>query len=403
MSVWLSIIGIGEDGLDGLSAAGRALIEGAELLAGGARHLGLIPNGNAERLAWRQPLADTIPELLRWRGRRVVVLASGDPLCYGVGNKLLRHVPLAEMRIVPASSAFSLAGARLGWDGADFDRISLHGRPVEAFRRYLAPGARLIALSSDGATPEAIARMLVEAGYGESEMSVFEHMGGPAERRIDGSAAAWSANDIADLNTVAVRCVAGPEAKRYRGAPGLPDDAFESDGMLTKREVRAITLAMLGPHAGALLWDIGAGCGSVAIEWLLQEPRAEAIAIERDPDRVAMIARNAEALGAPELEIEQGEAPAVLDGLPEPDAVFIGGGLGAPELVEAGYERLKPGGRLVANAVTLEAEAVLIRAHERYGGRLTRLSIARAEALGPFSAWRPLLPVTQYALIKEWP
>jgi precorrin-6Y C5,15-methyltransferase (decarboxylating) len=403
VSVWLTVIGIGEDGLDGLSNASRALIENAEFVAGGARHLGFIAEGKAARLAWRQPLADTIPELLRWRGRRVVVLATGDPLCYGVGNKLLQHVPLAEMRIVPAPSAFSLAGARLGWDAASFERISLHGRPVESFRRYLAPGAKLIALSSDGTTPTEIARMLIEAGYGGSELTVFEHMGGAAERRVDGTAAAWSANEVADLNTVAVHCVAGPDAKRYRGAPGLPDNAFESDGMLTKREVRALTLAMLAPHAGALLWDIGAGCGSVAIEWLLQEPRAEAIAIEREPDRVAMIARNAEALGTPELEIEQGEAPGVLDGLPEPDAVFIGGGLSAPELIETSHERLKPGGRLVANAVTLEAEAVLTRARDRFGGMLTRIAISRADALGPFSAWRPLMPVTQYAVIKEWP
>lgn len=403
MTTWLSIVGIGEDGLDGLSAASRALVASAEVIVGGARHLGFITESKAERLAWRQPLADTIPELLRWRGRRVVVLASGDPLCYGVGNKLLRHIPLAEMRIIPAPSAFSLAGARLGWDAADVDRVTLHGRPLEALRRYLAPGAKLIALSNDGATPAEAARMLVEAGYGESEVSVFEHMGGSGERRLDGIAARWREPRVADLNTIAIRCVAGPHARRFRGAPGLPDDAFESDGTLTKCEVRAVTLAMLAPHPGALLWDVGAGAGSVAIEWLLQEPRAEAVAIERDPARVALIARNAEALGTPELEIEHGEAPAVLDGLPDPDAVFIGGGLSAPELIETCYERLKPSGRLVANAVTLEAEATLIRARDRLSGTLTRIAVARADALGPYSAWRPLMPVTQYAVTKEWP
>jgi precorrin-6Y C5,15-methyltransferase (decarboxylating) len=399
---WLTIIGIGEDGLDGVSAASRALIESAELLVGGARHLAFVPETGAGRLAWRQPLADTIPDILRWRGRRVVVLASGDPLCYGVGNKLLRHIPLAESTIVPAPSAFSLAGARLGWDAAEVDRVTLHGRPLETLRRYLAPGAKLIALSNDGTTPALAARLLIDAGYGESALSVFERMGGTSERRIDALASAWSEPSVADLNTIAIRCVAGARAKRFRGT-GLPDKAFESDGMLTKREVRAVTLAMLAPCPGALLWDIGAGSGSVSIEWLLADPRAEAIAIEREAARVTQIARNAEALGVPELEIEQGEAPAVLDGLPDPDAVFIGGGLSNRELIETCHDRLKPGGRLVANAVTLEAEATLIHARERFGGVLTRLAIARADALGPFSGWRPLMPVTQYALIKEWP
>jgi precorrin-6Y C5,15-methyltransferase (decarboxylating) len=403
MTPWLTVLGIGEDGLDGLSPAARALIESAELLVGGARHLALVPDATAERLAWRSPLAETFPELQRWRGRRVVVLATGDPLCYGVGNKLLREFALGELRLIPAPSAFSLAGARLGWDAASVERVTLHGRPLEALRRYLAPAARLIVLAADGATPAAVARLLVEAGYGGSTLHVFEHMGGPDERHLEGVAAHWGEARTADFNTIALRCTAGPRAKRFRGAPGLPDSAFESDGQLTKREVRAVTLAMLQPHPDALLWDVGAGVGSIAIEWLLAEPRAEAVAIEREPARVALIARNAEALGVPELEIEQGEAPAVLDGLPDPDAVFIGGGLSAPELIEVCYERLRPGGRLVANAVTIEAESVLVRACQRFGGLLTRLAVARAEPLGAFATWRPLLPVTQYAVTREWP
>lgn len=405
MSAWLTVLGIGEDGLDALSPASRALIASAELLVGGTRHLALVAGASstAIRIPWRTPLAETFPEIERWRGKRVVVLATGDPLCYGIGNKLLRHFALSELRIIPAPSAFSLARARLGWDAADVDRVTLHGRPLESLRRHLAPGARLVALASDGTTPAAVAKLLVAAGYGESAITVFEHMGGPAERRVDGVASSWAEARSADLNTIAIRCVVGPRAKRYRGAPGLPDRAFETDGLLTKREVRAVTLAMLAPHPGALLWDVGAGSGSIAIEWLLQEPRAEAIAIERATDRVALIARNAEALGTPELEIEQGEAPEVFDGLPDPDAIFIGGGLSEPALIETSYERLKPGGRLVANAVTLEGEASLVRARQRYGGTLARLEISRAEPLGPFAAWRPLLPVTQYAVTKEWP
>ncbi|MSO68808.1 MAG: precorrin-6y C5,15-methyltransferase (decarboxylating) subunit CbiE [Alphaproteobacteria bacterium] len=403
MTLWLHVIGIGEDGLDGVSAASRALIASAELIVGGTRHLAMVKAGNAARLAWRQPLADTMPDLLRARGKRVVVLATGDPLCYGIGTQLLRHIPLDEIRLIPAPSAYSLAGARLGWDAAAIDRVTVHGRPIETLRRYFAPGAKLLVLAHDGATPAEAARLLVEAGYAQSELTVFEHMGGEKERRIDGIAAEWQEPRGADFTTVAIHCIAGPRAKRFRGAPGLPDHAFESDGTITKREVRAVTLAMLAPHPGAVLWDVGAGSGSVAIEWLLQEPRAEAIAIEREPARIALIARNAEALGTPELEIEQGEAPSVLDTLPDPDVVFIGGGLSAPELIETCFERLKPGGRLVANAVTLEAEATLIRARERFGGTLARLAISRADALGPFSAWRPLMPVTQYAVTKEWP
>ncbi len=403
MTPWLHIIGLGEDGLDGLSTVSRALIGSAELIVGGARHLALIGESKAEKMAWRQPLADTMPDLLRWRGRHVVVLATGDPLCYGIGNQLLRHVPLAELRIIPAPSAYALAGARLGWDAAEIDRVTVHGRPLETLRRYFAPNAKLLVLAHDGSTPAEAARLLVEAGYGESAVTVFDHMGGDKERRVDGTAADWHEPRGTDFNTIAIHCIAGPRAKRFRGAAGLPDHAFESDGTITKREVRAVTLAMLGPHPGAVLWDVGAGAGSIAIEWLLLEPRAEAIAIEREPARIALIARNAEALGTPELEIEPGEAPAVLEGLPDPDAVFIGGGLSAPELIETCYERLKPGGRLVANAVTLEAEATLIRARERLGGTLARLAISRAEALGPFSAWRSLMPVTQYAVTKEWP
>ena len=396
----LAIIGIGEDGLAGLSPAARALVERAEVLIGGARHLAMVPPSAAERLAWATPLEATLPEISARRGRRVVVLASGDPMWFGIGATLLRHYAPEDMTILPHVGAFSCAAARLGWPLADTATISLHGRPLDMLALHLAPGARVLALSENRDTPAAVARFLTRNGWGPSTLAVLEHLGGAAERRLDGTAEAWPHAPGADLNTLGIVCRPGPKAMILPRTPGLPDDAFVHDGQLTKREVRAATLAALAPLPGQILWDVGAGSGSVGIEWMRAADHAEAIAIERDAARRDYIARNAAALGVPGLRIVAGDAPTALAGLPAPDAAFIGGGLSSPDLVEACFNALKPGGRLVANAVTLEGEAALVAWHARHGGDLARLAISRAAPVGPFQGWRSLMPVTQWALRK---
>jgi precorrin-6Y C5,15-methyltransferase (decarboxylating) len=392
---WLSIVGIGEDGLDGVSAAGRCLIETADLLAGGERHLALIPDDGRERLPWPVPFSAGLDQLLKLRGRRVCVLASGDPMSYGIGATLARRIPPAEMIVVPAPGAFDLACARMGWARAEVETLTLHGRPLALLHAYLQPGARLLILSENGETPAAVAGLLANRGYGQSRITVLERMGGPQERRRD-----WDEPDIADLNTIVVECVADSNAALLPRTPGLPDEAFHHDGQLTKREVRAATLAALVPVPGQLLWDVGAGCGSIAIEWMRHHPACRAVAIEPRRDRLALIAANAESLGCPQLTIVEGKAPAAVADLPPPDAVFIGGGITAPDLFDTCWQALPPGGRLVANAVTLEGEQALTSAYTRLGGSLIRIAISRAEPIGPFSGWRPLMPVTQLALLK---
>lgn len=302
--------------------------------------------------------------------------------------------------MVPAPSAFSLAAARLGWSLAEVETLTLHGRPLELLHPSVLPGAKLLVLSEGGGTPGRVARLLCERGYGESRLVVLEHMGGAREEVHEGTAADWAEREIADLNTIAVDCVAGPEAALLPRTPGLPDAAFRHDGQLTKREVRAATLAALAPVPGQRLWDVGAGCGSIAVEWMRAAPRAEAVAIERNRERVAMIAANASALGTPKLEIVAGAAPAALEGLGAPDAVFIGGGLTTEGLLEACWSALQPGGRLVANAVTLEGEQALVAWRSRIGGDLVRIAVSRAEPVGPFTGWRPLMPVTQFQAQK---
>ncbi len=390
MKPWLSVIGIGEDGLTGLSAAARTLVETAETLIGGARHLAMVPPGNAEPLLWQRPLTDTLAAIAARRGSRVTVLASGDPLWYGVGSLLARHFPREEMTILPQPSAFSLAAARLGWPIADCAMLSLHGRPLDTLRLHLAPQRRALLLSEDGATPRQVARLLTELGWGPSRLTVFEHLGGSREAMLSDEAQSWDERQTADLNTIALECRPGPAARPLSRTGGLPDDAFEHDGQLTKREMRAITLASLAPLSGESLWDIGAGCGSVAIEWLRASEGGAAVAIERQPDRAAMIARNAAALGVPCLRIVAGAAPQALAGLEPPDAIFVGGGIGEPELLPALWTALRPGGRLVAN----------VEWQTRSGGMLTRIAVSRAEPLGTQQAWRPLLPVMQFAATK---
>ncbi|MFQ5984019.1 MAG: precorrin-6y C5,15-methyltransferase (decarboxylating) subunit CbiE [Alphaproteobacteria bacterium] len=401
MTPWLAIVGLMEDGLEGLKPAARTLVEGAEVLVGGRRHLALVPSGRGvERLTWARPLSATLDAIAARRGRRVCVLATGDPMCYGIGVSLVRRFPIEEMTILPAPSAFSLACARLGWPLMEVEALTLHGRSLDLVRRYLAPAARLLILAHDGESPAKVAALLREAGYGSSPIIVYAHMGAEAERRAEGTAEAWPTERLPDFNTIAVECRAAPGASVLPRTPGLPDEAFQNDGQLTKREVRAVTLAALAPLPGALLWDVGAGSGAVAIEWLRAARGTKAVAVEREQARTAMIAHNAGALGVPELEIVTGTAPKALEGLPTPDAVFIGGGLAEPGMLETCWSALRPGGRLVANAVTLEGERTLLAWQTRVEGTLTRLSVARTEPMGSFTGWRAMSPVSQLAAAK---
>jgi precorrin-6Y C5,15-methyltransferase (decarboxylating) len=400
MTPWLSIVGLGEDGLAGLTPAARVLFDQAEVLVGGKRVLAMVPEDGRERLSWPSPLSAGVDEIAARRGQRICVLATGDPLHHGIGVALAKQVRIEEMTIVPGPSAYTLACARLGWNRAEVETLSLHGRPLELLHPAVQPGAKLLLLTNGAETPAEVAALLRARDYGPSRIVVFEHMGGPKERRHQGVAEHWDARDVADFNTVAVDCVAGPGAMLLPRSPGLPDAAFRHDGQMTKREVRAVTLAALAPVPGQLLWDVGAGAGSVAIEWLRSDPRCRAIAIERNKDRIAFLAENADALGVPGLEIVAGAAPAALEGLEPPDAVFLGGGVRTPGVFEAAWAALEPGGRLVANAVTLEGAAALARWHGEHGGELLRIAISRTGPVGGATVLRPMMPVTQLRLAK---
>lgn len=396
---WLSIVGIGEDGADGLSPAARAAIAAAEIVFGGARHLALA--GDLVTGEWRVwPSPFSLDGVLAARGRSVCVLASGDPFLYGVGASLARHVPAAEMAAFPAPSAFALAAARLGWAQQEVDMVSLHGRPLARLRPFLQDGARLLLLTSDGDGPAQVAAFATAHGCGAARLTVLEALGGPAERIRSATAEAFDLKDVAALNLVALEVKAAPDAPVLPLAAGLADDLFEHDGQITKREVRALTLSSLAPRRGELLWDIGAGAGSIAIEWLLAHPSLSAIAIEGNGERAARIGRNASRLGVPHLKIVEGAAPGALAGLPTPDVIFIGGGASEPGVFDTALKALKPGGRMVANAVTLETEALLIAAHARLGGTLTRVSLARSVAVKGMTGWRPAMPVTQWRWVK---
>jgi precorrin-6Y C5,15-methyltransferase (decarboxylating) len=396
---WLHIVGIGEDGMEGLAPATRAVVEAAEVIIGGDRHHDLSAAVNAERLAWPHPFDALIGTLRGLKGRRVVVLATGDPLWFSVGARIGRAIDPGEITYHPQLSAFQLAAARMGWSMADVEQLTVHGRPVEQMIAFIQPEARLLILTTGEETPTQIARFLTERGFGRSQMTVLAAMGGAREQRFDGTAEAW-AHEVPAFNTLAVHCRAAPDAALLPRVPGLADDLFRHDGTMTKQEVRAATLAKLMPMRGALLWDIGTGCGSVAVEWMRAARYARAIGIEPRADRREMAAANALALGAPKLELIEGEAPAALSGLEPPDAIFIGGGLSS-EVFDAAWAALKPLGRLVANAVTLESEAELIALHKAHGGELVKIAVHRAEPVGRLTGWKPLMPVTQWSLVKR--
>ncbi len=395
---WLTLVGIGEDGRAGLSPAARAALAQAALVVGGRRHLALAGPLAAETLAWASPMEATYPAILARRGTPVAVLASGDPYCYGVGSTLARHVPTAERRCLPQPSAFALATARLGWSFQDSAALSLCGRPVETIVPALRPGATVLALSADASTPARVAELLVRRGFGASAVTVLEAMGGPRERIRSAAAAGFALDGIDVLNTLAIE-VAG-QGPALPLVAGRPDALFEHDGQITKSDVRAVTLARLAPRRGDVLWDVGAGSGSVAIEWMLADPANRAHAVERHPERAARIARNAAALGVPGLAVVEGAAPDALHALPAPHAVFVGGGATGPGVLDACAAALKPGGRLVVNAVTIETQATLIARFRRDGGSLTMLGFAAADPVGGFHGWRAAMPVTQWTWVK---
>ena len=399
MSPWLTVIGIGEDGFKGLGRNARHAVLRAARIIGGQRQLDLLPVCvRGERQLWPSPFS--LAPLLARRGEPVCVLASGDPMFYGVGASLARQVPAEEMLILPAPSSVSLAAARLGWALQDVMTLSVVARPLAALNAHLASGVRLLVLSNDGQSPAAIAALLAESGFGPSRLSVFEHLGGAAERRVDGVAHAWPHAAVADLNLVAIDCLADADAPRLSRLAGLPDAAFKHDGQLTKRDVRAMTLARLAPLPGELLWDVGAGSGSIGIEWMRAHPSCRALAIEADAGRQGLIEHNRDALGVPGLQLVRGTAPAALGGLETPDAIFIGGGVTRDGVLETCWQHLRPGGRLVANAVTLQSEMTLMAWRARHGGELTRLHVAQAQPLGEFDTWRQALPITLLDVIK---
>jgi precorrin-6Y C5,15-methyltransferase (decarboxylating) len=397
---WLAVVGIGEDGIDGLSPAARRLVAQAAFVVGGKRHLALAGPLSAETVVWPSPIESALDAIAAHRGRPVCVLATGDPFFFGVGAMLMRRFAADEMICVPSPSAFALAAARLGWSQQDCALMTLHGRPLEAIIPHLQPGARILALSWDDATPAKLAALLTARGMGRSKLIVCEAMGGASERVRATEARSFALDNTAALNTIAVEVVVDRGARVLPRVAGLPDDWFEHDGQITKRDIRAITLAQLAPGRGEFLWDVGSGSGSVAIEWMLADSANRAASVEARHDRAARIARNALNFGVPALSVVAGKAPQALADLPAPDAIFIGGGASAPDMIERAIRALAPGGRLVINAVTLETQAACVDWRARHGGELAQIAVAHAEPVGRFSGWRAAMPVVQWRLVK---
>lgn len=405
---WLRIIGIGDDGWDELSSDAKKLLFESEILLGGERHLKMIPNDvKGERLEWSSPIKESISKILRWRrtesrrGKIVSVMASGDPLCYGVAAKFLKHLPIDEIWIKPSLSTFSLICSRIGWSLPDVDTLTIHGRPLEMIHPFIQCEAKLLVLSNDENSPQKVAELLKKRGFGKSIITVFEHLGGKSERLIYGTANSWFFPKGAALNAMAIECIPEAEAIVRATVPGLPDEAFFNDGQITKREIRAITLSRLMPVVDQVLWDIGAGCGSISIEWMRFNPRCRAVAIEKSKTRIKIIEKNAFELGVPTLQILNGIAPEVLKDLSPPDAIFIGGGITTRRMLQTCWNKLNPGGRLVSNVVTLEGEKELLSWQSENGGDLTRINISHVEKIGKFEGWKELRSVMQLALIKK--
>jgi precorrin-6Y C5,15-methyltransferase (decarboxylating) len=399
MKPWLDIIGIGEDGMAGLSADAIGRLEAAEILIGGDRHHLLTENIKAKRLSWPSPFDAMLDEIKSHRGKNLAILVTGDPLWFSAGARIARVIPTEEIRFHPQISAFQWAACRMGWSMADIETVTVHGRAAEQIIPHFAPGVRIFALTKDRTSPGDVARLLSARGFGQSRLTVLAALGGPEEQRIYGIAESWD-QEVPDFHVLAIECVASAVATNFSRIGGLADDAFEHDGQMTKRVVRAATLSALQPYPDAVLWDIGCGCGSVAIEWMRAARGAMAIGIECDPGRLEMAKRNATVLGVPKLKLVEGIAPTALKDLPTPDAVFIGGGLTGKGVFETAFDRLRPLGRLVANAVTLESEARLVALYEKHGGTLDRISASEAVAVGRYHGMKPFMSVTQWTMVK---
>lgn len=398
---WLSVVGIGEDGTDGLAEETKSTIAAAKIVFGGNRHLALASTLiTGESRPWPSPFDAEMAAVRSLRGTPVCVLASGDPFMHGIGAALARYIPPDEMRVIPHPSAFSLAAARLGWALQDTETVSLHGRDIAHVRPLLHPNRRVLALTSNADGPRELAELLTRSGYGRSTLTVLEALGGEHERITEMAAACFDLPAVNPLNLVAVSVVADDQAQIIPLTPGCDDDLFDHDGQITKCRIRALTLSALTPRRGELLWDIGAGAGSVAIEWMLRDPSMRAIAIEAKAGRAARIADNAHKLGVPSLQTIVGSAPDALEGLPQPDAIFVGGGGSRKGVMDRAMEQIRSGGRLVANAVTLEMEALVLGLHSSAGGELVRLMVANASPVGTMTGWRPSMPVTQWIWTK---
>ncbi|MEE2061010.1 precorrin-6y C5,15-methyltransferase (decarboxylating) subunit CbiE [Rhodococcus artemisiae] len=392
----ITVVGIGADGWSSMSATGREHVLAADVLLGGERHLAMIPPTDAAREQWPSPLLSSLDDLLARHPGRVVALASGDPLVSGIGSTLIRRLGRDAVEVIPAVSSVALARARMGWSAEECDTVTLVGRDVDALRRYLSRGRRLIVLTSNSSSLPEIARLLVGEGFADAAVTVLGNLGADEDR------IASTAGDLVDtagpqLGLLCIECVG---AEGLSTTPGLPDEFFENDGQLSKRPIRAAAVCALAPRPGELLWDVGAGAGSVGIEWARTDPRCRAIAIEKDRMRGDAIARNAARLGVPSLRVVTGGAPDALAGLDVPDAIFVGGGGSRDGVLEACWHALRPGGRLVVHAVTLETEAVLVQWWKKCGGELSRLSVEQASSIGTFTGWQSLRPVVQWSVTK---
>ncbi|QCQ93825.1 precorrin-6y C5,15-methyltransferase (decarboxylating) subunit CbiE [Rhodococcus sp. SGAir0479] len=401
MSDPIVVVGIGADGWDGLAPRAQAALRDAEVLMGSTRQLALVPESAAERVPWPSPMLPALAALFdAHRGRRVCVLASGDPMFHGIGVTLGRILGPERLRVIAHPSSVSLACARLGWPLHQTSTVSLVGRPPSTLVAAAVDGQRLLVLSNDEHTPAEVAKVLTDGGFGNTEMVVLEQLGGPAENVVHGSAGTWDRAPGDPLNVIALDLRASDSALRLTRTPGLPDAAYRGDGQMTKHEVRALTLSALAPAPGELLWDVGGGSGTIGIEWMRTDPRCRAVAFERDDERVAQIVDNASRLGTPSLRVVGAAPAAFADESTPPDAIFVGGGVTQTGMLDACWARLRPGGRMVVNAVTAESEALVLQWHSRVGGQLRKFQVYRGEPLGGFTAWRPQLPVAQWTVVK---